>query len=89
MKAFREHGLPDVIRSDNGPPFASTGVTGLTALSVWWTKLGIDHERIDRGQPQQNGGQERLHLTLLEAMRPPELDLAAQRRRSERFARRL
>src|SRR5579863_158169 len=46
-KAFREHGLPEAIRSDNGPPFASTGVTGLTALSVWWAQLGIAHELID------------------------------------------
>jgi transposase InsO family protein len=45
-RAFREHGLPEVIRSDNGTPFASTGTTGLTALSVWWIKLGIKHERI-------------------------------------------
>ena len=44
-RAFREHGLPEVIRSDNGTPFASTGTTGLTALSVWWIKLGIKHER--------------------------------------------
>jgi transposase InsO family protein len=87
VKAFREHGLPDVIRSDNGPPFASTGVTGLTALSVWWTKLGIDHERIDPGQPQQNGGQERLHLTLLEAMRPPSANREQQTKRFENFQR--
>ena len=80
-QAFSAHGLPDAIRSDNGAPFASTGVTGLTALSVWWTKLGIIHERIDPGQPQQNGGHERFHRTLLEAMRPPCASRPAQERR--------
>jgi putative transposase len=86
-RAFREHGLPEVIRSDNGTPFASTGTTGLTALSVWWIKLGIKHERIDPGHPQQNGRHERLHLTLLEAMQPVEPNRAAQARRFEAFAR--
>src|SRR5262245_29561007 len=62
--AFREFGLPAAIRSDNGPPFASTAAAGLTRLSVWWLKLGIRIERIQPGKPQQNGRQERLHLTL-------------------------
>lgn len=84
-RAFEEHGLPDVIRSDNGPPFASTGVTGLTALGVWWIKLGIAHERIDPGHPQQNGRHERMHLTLLEAMRPPSKNLAEQATRLQAF----
>ena len=85
-RAFRDFGLPEVIRSDNGTPFASTGTTGLTALAAWWIKLGIKHERIDPGHPQQNGRQERFHLTLLEAMRPPERDRAAQGRRFAKFA---
>ncbi len=51
-RAFREYGLPTTIRSDNGAPFASIGVSGLTALSAWWIKLGIRHERIDPGHPQ-------------------------------------
>jgi transposase InsO family protein len=86
-KAFCEYGLPETIRSDNGAPFASTGVTGLTALSVWWIKLGIRHQRIDPGNPQQNGRHERFHLTLLEAMRPPEPNRAAQERRFAAFTR--
>jgi putative transposase len=86
-RVFREYGLPEVIRSDNGPPFASTGTTGLTALSVWWIKLGIRHERIDPGHPQQNGRHERFHLTLLEAMQPPAANLAVQARRFAAFAR--
>lgn len=86
-RAFRDYGLPEVIRSDNGSPFASTGTTGLTALSVWWIKLGIRHERIDPGHPQQNGRHERFHFTLLEAMRPPAASRAAQARRFAAFAR--
>ena len=86
-RAFRDHGLPEVIRSDNGVPFASSSVTGLTELAVWWIKLGIRHERIDPGSPQQNGRHERFHFTLLEAMRPAEPDRAAQARRFEAFAR--
>ena len=61
-RAFREYGLPEVIRSDNGMPFACVGPTGLTRLSAWWIKLGIRHERIKPGRPQQNGRLERLHL---------------------------
>lgn len=63
-KVFREYGLPEAIRSDNGVPFASTGVGGLTELNIWWTKLSIKHERIEPGKPQQNGRHERMHLTL-------------------------
>ncbi len=73
-QAFEENGLPEIMRSDNGSPFASPGVTGLTRLSAWWAKLGIRHERTAPGKPQQNGRQERFHLTLLEATEPPAAD---------------
>jgi len=86
-QAFEDHGLPEVIRSDSGPPFASPGLTGLTALSVWWAKLGIRHERIDAGKPQQNGRHERFHLTLLEAMRPKATNRAEQEARFAAFTR--
>ena len=51
-RLFREFGLPDAIRSDNGTPFATQALCGLSRLSVWWIKLDIDHDRIDPGQPQ-------------------------------------
>jgi len=56
--AFQEYGVPEAIRTDNGPPFACVGAGSLTPLSVWWIKLGIRPERIAPGKPQQNGRQE-------------------------------
>jgi hypothetical protein len=84
-RAFADYGLPEVIRSDNGTPFASSGQTGLTQLAVWWIKLGIRHERIDPGSPQQNGGHERFHRTMLEAMLPVSTDRAEQEKRFAAF----
>lgn len=78
--AFLEFGLPAAFRSDNGPPFASTGAGGLTKLSVWWLKLGIRLERIVPGKPHQNGRQERAHLSLEEVVTPPSANLRAQQR---------
>jgi len=84
--AFKEHGLPLAIRSDNGPPFASPGVGGLSRLAVWWIKLGIRAERIVAGKPQQNGRHERVHRTLSdETARPPADSLPAQQRRFDEF----
>lgn len=83
---FREYGLPEAIRTDNGPPFASHGLAGLTELSVWWLRLGIGLERIQPGQPQQNGRHERMHRTLKEATaRPPCRSLALQQRAFDAF----
>jgi transposase InsO family protein len=79
--AFREFGLPEVIRSDNGTPFASTGLGGLSRLSLWWLKLGIRPERILPGRPDQNGRHERFHRTLKEDLRlatSPAANLRAQ-----------
>jgi len=85
-RAFRDYGLPGAIRSDNGAPFASVGVGGLSRLSVWWVKLGIIPERIEPGQPQQNGRHERMHRTLkAECANPPAATAAAQQRRLDRF----
>lgn len=79
-RLFAEHGLPERIRTDNGPPFAADGVTGLTPLSVRFVRLGIGLERIDPGKPQQNGRHERFHLTMLPLATAPEADRAAQSR---------
>lgn len=81
--AFREYGLPERMRSDNGAPFGSNGDSGLTRLSVWWIKLGIKPERIEPGKPEQNGRHERMHRTLKqETATPP---AANRRRQQERF----
>ncbi len=85
---FRCYGLPERMRSDNGPPFASTGVGGLSQLSVWWIRLGILPERIEPGEPQQNGRHERMHRTLKQdTASPPAATLALQQRRFQHFLR--
>lgn len=78
-RIFVEYGLPEAIRTDNGLPFVSRAIGGLSLLNVWWMKLGIRHQRIRPGRPQENGRHERMHRTLkAETTRPPAWDLAAQ-----------
>ena len=85
---FREHGLPQRIRTDNGNPFSSTAIAGLSQLSVWWIELGIWPELIEPGSPQQNGRHERFHKTLkAETASPPAADLKAQQQRFNTFRR--
>lgn len=85
-RTFEEYGLPESIRSDNGPPFASAGLAGLSRLAAWWIRLGIRPERIQPGKPQQNGRHERFHLTLKnETASPPASTLAQQQKRFKRF----
>jgi transposase InsO family protein len=85
-RCFAKNGLPDRIRSDNGSPFAAPTPLGLTRLNVWWTMLGIVHERIEPGRPDQNGSHERMHRTLkAETTRPPGKDQADQQRIFDRF----
>ena len=84
--AFREHGLPLAIRTDNGPPFASRAVAGLSVLSIYWMKLGIIPERIVPGHPEQNGRHERIHRTLkAETACPPAAHRRAQQEAFDRF----
>ena len=84
--AFAEYGLPAAIRTDNGQPFASVAVGGLSRLSVWWLKLGISPERIRPGHPQDNGRRERMHRTLkAETTRPPASSMGEQQRLFDRF----
>lgn len=83
---FRGYGLPKLIRSDNGVPFAARGLKGLTRLSVWWLRLGIVHERIELGSPEQNGQHERMHRDLKrETTRPAAANLIAQQERFDNF----
>jgi transposase InsO family protein len=85
---FREYGLPRAIRSDNGPPFASRGVGGLSRLAVWWIRLGIKPERIAPGRPSQNGRHERMHGTLQrDACQPAASNRREQQRRFDAFRR--
>jgi len=84
--AFHEYGLPEAIRTDNGPPFATTTVGGLSHLSVWWIRLGILPERIQPGKPQQNPRHERMHRTLKdEAISPPKTTIRRQQAAFEAF----
>jgi transposase InsO family protein len=87
-RAFAEYGLPERIRSDNGGPFAGTGLGRLSRLSVWWIRLGIIPERIALGRPDQNGSHEQFHAVLkAETARPPARNAVAQQRRFGRFCR--
>ena len=85
-RIFQEYGLPEVIRTDNGVPFASTGFGGLSRLAFWWIRLGIHPERIKPGHPEQNGRHERMHKTLKDhTAKPPAANLLRQQRRFDVF----
>jgi putative transposase len=89
-RTFKDFGLPQVIRTDNGVPFASAhALYGLSKLSVWWLRLGIQIERITPGHPQQNGRHERMHLTLKkEATKPAAANVLQQQARFDAFVER-
>lgn len=83
---FHQYGLPKVIRSDNGVPFASSGLANLTKLSAYWLRLGIELERIRPAHPEENGQHERMHRTLkFETTRPPRRNLLQQQERFDAF----
>jgi hypothetical protein len=79
-RLFTSHGLPEVIRSDNGSPFACTQAPlGLSRLSAWWLALGIDLDRITPHSPQENGAHERMHRDIaLEVEAASAADAAVQ-----------
>lgn len=84
--AFREYGMPLAMRSDNGPPFATKGVAGLSRLSVWMVRAGVWPERIEPGHPEQNGRHERMHGTMqAEVAAQPAANLRLQQRDLDRF----
>jgi putative transposase len=88
-RVFKEYGLPGAIRTDNGLPFSSpVALFGLSKLSVWWLRLGIDIERIKPGHPEQNGRHERMHLTMKkEVCRPPGYNFLQQQEKLDDFQR--
>src|SRR5438094_6919159 len=88
-RLFQEYGLPEILRTDNGVPFATGALGRLSQLSVWWIHLGIYPELIEPAHPEQNGRHERMHRTLKRATaRPPQAHLAAQQRAFDRFRQR-
>jgi transposase InsO family protein len=85
-RAFQEYGLPRAIRTDNGVPFATQAIHGLSYLNVWWMRLGIQHQRIHPGCPQENGVHERMHRTLKrQAVKPVLRTCTAQQRSFDAF----
>jgi len=87
-RVFREYGLPIAMRTDNGVPFATQAIHGLSYLNVWWMQLGIAHQRIRPGCPQENGAHERMHRTLKrQAIKPVRATCAAQQRNFDAFRR--
>lgn len=85
-RIFREVGLPCAIRSDNGSPFGSQGAGGLSSLSVWWLRCGVEPRYIPPASPQDNGGHERMHRTLkAETSKPPAANASEQQERFDRF----
>jgi putative transposase len=86
-RTFKEFGLPQGIRTDNGVPFASAhALYGLSKLSVWWLRLGIQIERSKPGHPQDNGRHERMHLTLKQdATKPAAANVLQQQARFDTF----
>jgi transposase InsO family protein len=86
VEVFRLYGLPLAMRSDNGVPFASVGLAGLTKLSAYWLRLGIYLERIRPAHPEENGQHERMHRTLkAETARPARANLLQQQERFDQF----
>lgn len=86
--AMREYGVPDRIRTDNGNPFSGHALLGLSQLSLNWVRLGIVHERIQPGKPQQNGRHERMHRTLKQdTTNPSAKTIQAQQKRFDEFRR--
>jgi putative transposase len=85
-RTFREYGLPRAIRTDNGAPFVTRALCGLSHLNVWWMRLGIQHQRIHPASPQENGAHERMHRTLKRgAIRPPKATMRSQQRAFDAF----
>jgi transposase InsO family protein len=67
-------------------PFATQAIHGLSYLNVWWMRLGIAHQRIHAGQPQENGAHERMHRTMKrQAIKPVRASCITQQRNFDAF----
>lgn len=86
-QVFIEYGMPWTIRSDNGSPFASRALGGISTLSKWWIDLGIRPERIKPGRPEQNGRHERMHRSLKAWLGEASWSLVTEQARLDRFRR--
>lgn len=87
-RAFKAYGLPGAIRCDNGAPFGSQAAGGLTRLSAWWLKLGVEPHFISPASPQENGRHERMHRTLKhQTSKPPAATMSEQQARFDAFRR--
>lgn len=85
-RCFRTYGLPETVRTDNGTPFSTNTLSGLSSLAVWWVRLGIKPERIEVGRPDQNGRHERMHRTLKEdVVAQPAATFCEQQRAFDRY----
>jgi len=84
---FIDYGLPAVMRTDNGVPFAQPNAVGrIGKLAFWWVQLGIRPEYIAPGRPSENGAHERFHRTLkAAATKPSSKSLKAQQKRFDEF----
>lgn len=88
-RLFRRHGLPRAVQVDNGTPFGGTGPLGLSRLSAWWLRLGVQVRFSRRACPQDNAAHEQMHRVLRrETARPPAPNVLAQQRRFDRWRRR-
>jgi transposase InsO family protein len=86
VATFRDYGMPRIIRTDNGAPFSSTAIGGLSRLSAWWIRLGIIPERIAPAKPQQNGSHENMHRALKQDVaKHPQADLKLQQAANDKF----
>lgn len=85
-RLFVAKGLPRRIRVDNGSPFGSKGPLGLTRLSAWWVKLGIEVEFGRAGHPEDNAAHEQFHGVMkAETASPPAQTWRGQKRRTQRW----
>jgi putative transposase len=86
LQLFKRYGMPKVIRTDNGGPFASNGPAGLSRLSAWWVTLGIRVEFIRPGHPEENGAHEQMHRILkAETTQPPTYTRQGQQHRTSQW----